>query len=72
MTLHSAFTVFRIHAKQDAPQYSSIAILTLHSAFNVFLGNSRGFFHDEIEILEKGNDISDKSGWELAHKQEYH
>ena len=31
-----------------------------------------GFFHDEIEILEKDNDISDKTVWELAHKQDYH
>jgi hypothetical protein len=38
----------------------------------VFLGQSRGFFHDEIEILEKDNDISDKTVWELAHKQNYH
>ena len=30
-----------------------------------------GFFHDEIEILEKDNDISDKTVWELAHKQDY-
>jgi len=43
LTLHSAFTVFRIHAKQDAPQYSSKAILTLHSAFTVFLGKAEGF-----------------------------
>ena len=31
-----------------------------------------GFFHDEIEILEKDNVISDKTVWELAHKQDYH
>ena len=42
-TIHAS-RGFSVSAKQDAPQHSSKAILTLHSAFTVFLGNSRGFF----------------------------
>ena len=34
---------FRIYAKQDAPQHSSKAVLTLRSAFTVFLGKAEGF-----------------------------
>jgi len=30
-----------------------------------------GFFHDEIEFPEGGNDISDKTVWKLAYKQDY-
>ena len=43
---------FSVSAKQDAPQHSSKAILTLHSAFTVFPPRA-GFFHDEIEIPER-------------------
>ena len=59
---------FSVSAKQDAPQHSSKAILTLHSAFTDFLGMCRGFFLDEIEIPERDNDIRDKLIWVLAHK----
>ena len=62
---------FSVSAKQDAPQHSSKAILTMHSAFTVFLGKCRGFFHDEIDFPEGGNDISDKTVWKLAYKQDY-
>ncbi len=32
---------------------------------------SRGFSLNEIGVPERNNGISDKAGWELAHKQDY-
>ena len=49
-------------------QHSSKTILTLHSAFTVFPLKA-GFFHDEIDFPEGGNDISDKTVWKAAIKR---
>ena len=35
----------------------------------LFFSACRGFFHDEIDFPEGGNDISDKTVWKLAYKQ---
>ena len=48
--MHAA-EVFRIYAKQDAPQHSSKATLTLHSAFTVFPPKAVFFFRGLVTTI---------------------
>ena len=51
----------------DNVNYNLNITLTINTVFPP----KAGFFHDEIDFPEGGNDISDKTVWKLAYKQDY-